>query len=82
MLKEFFIATFGHFMSHYNQTPLHRASQNGNLEVMAILLNFPGIDVNRVDHVRSYACHVTSIVAEFLLDAANRCTLFGAERVS
>jgi hypothetical protein len=49
---------------------------------MEILLNFPGIDVNRVDHVPSAVYHVTSFVTASILEAANRRPLFGADWIS
>lgn len=44
-------------MDNYNQTPLNYAAVKGNLEGMAILLNWPGIDLEVIDTSGGTALH-------------------------
>lgn len=39
------------FYFEFNQTALHEAVQRGNLEIIKLLVNQNGIDVNAEDHV-------------------------------
>lgn len=41
----------------YNQTALHRASQNNNIDIIRLLVNDPRIEVNCVDHLNRTPLH-------------------------